>query len=113
MRVSAQHDIEIGVRSLSINLRRMGEQYGKFLRRNVRGGFLDIVHAEIMRVIDADEMNALSIPCNFDRLVEKHPNSHRFHARDHSYAVMIAQHAVHGRSQSTTHALQACEALTE
>lgn len=61
MGVAAEDQIEIGMRGLAIDLRRMRKQNGKTVRRNIGGRLLDIVDPKIMGVVDAGQINALTV----------------------------------------------------
>ncbi len=75
--------------------------------RDVRSGLLDIVHPEIVGVIDADKMNTMISAMEFDGLIEKHSNARRLHSRYHPYAVVIAQYAVNISLEMGSDSLQA------
>src|SRR5215831_6437468 len=60
MSMSAEQHIEIGMRSLAIDLGGVREQYRKFVGGDLRHGLLNIVEPVVVGVIDTDQMDALT-----------------------------------------------------
>src|SRR4029077_6630035 len=58
MGVAGEQDVEISVRGLPVDLRRVRQEDRELAVRNPFGGLLDIVHAIVMGVVDAGEVNA-------------------------------------------------------
>ena len=90
MGVAAQEQFEISVRRLTVNFRRMRKQDGKFVVRDFGRRVLDIVGPVVVCVIDAGEMDALTVKGDSLGLVEQHPYSHLFQTGNHTDRVMIA-----------------------
>ena len=61
MSVAAEDQFEVSMRRLAVNFRSMRKQDGKFVVRNIGRRILNIICPEVMRVIDAGEMNALAV----------------------------------------------------
>ena len=56
---------------------------------------VQVVHAVIMRVINAGEMNRRAMALDAHRFVEQHANAEILHARHHADGVVVAEHGVH------------------
>ena len=57
MGMAAEQQVEIGVGGLAIDLRRVRQEDGELVVRDLRGRLLDVVHAVVMGVVDAGEMD--------------------------------------------------------
>ncbi len=96
MRVAAEHQVEIGVRRLAIHLGRMRQQDRKFARRDFQGGLFDLVHAVVVGVVDAGEVQALAVAEQRLGLVDQHPDAHFFERRRHPDRIVVAEDRVDG-----------------
>ncbi len=99
MGMPAQHQVEAGMRSLPIDLRRVRQQDRERIRRDVDRGFLDVVDSVEMGIVDTGEMDVLAAVPDRLALIEQHPDSHRLEVRHHTDAVMVAQHAIDRSAQ--------------
>ena len=71
MGVACQEDVEIGMRRLPVDLRRVRQQNREGVMRDAVCGLLDIVHAIEMRVVDAGKMNGWAAALDLHLLVER------------------------------------------
>src|SRR5208337_5259750 len=75
MRVSAQHQIEAGVRGLPVDFRSVRKQDRNTALGNLRGRFFDVVDSEEMRVVDPREIDRGAPAIYDDAFVEKNPDA--------------------------------------
>ena len=94
--VAAEEQFEISVRRLAVDFRSMRKQDGKFVVRNIGRGILNIVGPVVMGVINAGQVDTLTVTDDHLGFVQQHPYSHFFQSRDHADRVVIAQHAING-----------------
>ncbi len=94
MGVTAQRQIETGVRGVPIGFRRMRQEDGGGVGRNVLGGLVEVVHLEIVRIVDAGQVNGRAAPFQTDRFIEQQSDTQRFDGRDHADGVVVAQDGV-------------------
>jgi len=83
-----------------------------FERNRVRG-FLDIVHPEIMGIVDTRQMNPLAAAFDDNAFIEQHSYPHPLQVGDHTDRVMVAQNAVHWSFQSLAQRRHPGKGLTE
>ena len=93
MGVPAQHQIEFGVCRLAIDLRRVRQQDRKPVIGQLRNRLLDVVDPVIVRVVDADDMDALVAAHQGLGFIEQHANPHLLQPGDHADRVVVAEHA--------------------
>ena len=87
--MAAQQQIEIGMRSLAVDLRRMGKENGKLGMRELRRGFFDIIDAIVVGVVDPRHMDALIAANDRRGFVEQHSDAHFFHAGHHADRIVV------------------------
>ena len=113
VRVPAQEQIESGMRGLPVYFRRMGQKNRELFERNRVRGFLDIVHPEIMGIVDTRQMNPLAAAFDDNAFIEQHSYPHPLQVGDHTDRVMVAQNAVHWPFQSLAQRRHSGKGLTE
>src|SRR5208283_650494 len=94
MRVSAQHQIEAGVRGLPVDFRSVRKQDRNTALGNLRGRFFDVVDSEEMRVVDPREIDRGAPAIYDDAFVEKNPDAERLKVGNHGDRIVIAEHRV-------------------
>ena len=111
--MAAQQQIEIGMRSLAVDLRGMGKENGKLVVRELGRRLFDIINTIVVGVVDPGQMDAM-IPTN-DRLrfVEQHSDAHFFHAGHHADRIVVSQDTVNRILEVRPHARQALESSVE
>ena len=100
MGVAAQQQVEVGVRRLTINLGRMRQQNREFAIWDLRGRFLDIVHAVVMGVVDPGEVQNLTVAQQRLGLVDQHADAHCFERRHHADRIGVAQDGIDRRGDT-------------
>jgi len=113
MRMSAEQQIEIGMRRLAIDLGRMRQQDRKFVVGELGRSLFDIVEPIVVSVIDTGQMEALIAALEHFGFVEQHANAHLFQLGDHADRIMVAQHAVDRGDDMRTHPCHPRDGCTE
>ena len=67
MGVAAEDGAEAGVGGAHVGLRRVRQQQGDGVVRNVLGGLFDVVHPVVVGVVDAGQIDALPVALDGDR----------------------------------------------
>src|SRR5579872_2361788 len=83
MGMTAQQQIEIGMRGLAIDLRRVRQQDRKLVVRDLGCGLLYVVDPEIVGIVDAGEVDPL-----------QHAYAHFLEPRHHPDRIVVAEHAI-------------------
>jgi cardiolipin synthase len=102
VRVTAKHEAEAGVGCVPIGFRRVGQQDGACLVRDLVGSPVEIVGAVIVGVVDAGEVQRIVRALDAHRLVHQHPDIERLHAGHHPDRVVIAQYRISRSVQMRT-----------
>ena len=89
--MTAQHQIEASIGRVSISLGGVGEKNRTTVSRNILGRAMAIVEMIEMRIVDASEMEFVSVALDLDMLVDQKPVSHGLHFRDEADRVVIAE----------------------
>jgi len=76
-------------------------------------GFLDVVDPVVVRVVDADEMDALIAALEGFGLVEQHADPHFLQPRDHADRVVVAEHPEDRPRDLCAHPRQSLEGRRE
>ena len=93
VRMPAQHQIEIGVGSLAINLGCVRQQHRKCTLRDLQRSLFDVVDPIKVRVINSRQIDALIATCDRFTFIEQYLYAHSFHRRNHLNGVVVAEHA--------------------
>ena len=103
MSMSAQEQIEAGVRSLTKDFGRMRQQDGECAFRNLRSGFFDVVDSEVMRIVDSGQIDCL-IAASYDlALILQHSYAHGLQPWQHLDGIVITEHPKDGLPQVAHH----------
>ena len=94
MRVSAQHQIEAGVRRLPVDFRSVREQDRNATMRDLRRRFFDVVGPVEMRVVDPREINRSRPALDGDAFVEQHADAERLQVGNHGDRIVVAEHRI-------------------
>jgi len=108
VRVAAQIKIDARRAGFLEHLRGVSEEQLEPLLRYVLGSLPEVVAAEEMRVVDANHPQRGSRLAHRNRLVNQHPNAHRFQLEGYIRAVVIPENANHAmlrlnRAQNVPH----------
>ena len=89
--VAGEHEVETVVERLVVDLGTVGEQDAAGALRDAAAGGLEVVGAVKVRIVEAGEMQILSVALNGGVFVEEHTESGGFEMRDDFDDVVVAE----------------------
>jgi len=91
--VAAEVETGVALGCFFVCLRRVGEEDGEGLRRDIPKGGFGVGHFVEMRIIDADDPDPFSVALYRPGFVNKHDQAGLLKIRGHFQAVMVAKYS--------------------
>ena len=114
VRMSAQHQVEAGVRGLPVDFGGVRQQDRDLAGWNILSRFFDVVGAIKMRVVHPSEIDRSRAAPYGEAFVEQRANAKRFEVGNHGNRIMVAEHRVDVATQlltQTRHGFEAGHAI--
>src|SRR6478752_8073279 len=96
VRVSAQQQIKPGMCGLAVDFRCMRQQDRECPVGNRRPRFFDIVHPEIMRIVDSSDEDLLIAASDRLTFILQHSYAHGLKSGQHLDSIVVAEYAKNG-----------------
>jgi hypothetical protein len=105
--MATKHQIEAGMRGMSIRLRRVGEEYRNSIARYLVGGAMNVIKPVEVLIVNTSQVDHTVIFPYFCAFVQEKAIAHRLHWRDQPNRVVVTENAINRTSQVRTEALNA------